>query len=114
MISDDNIYSAYNKLHSQQERRGFLDGHPSFKIKVALLEKIDQIMKLEPKEEKISAEEIYQMRQERALPLIDALFTWKRGLEESVPPKSKLGEPSDMAIMKNNTFGITFLTGILR
>ena len=74
MISNDNIYSAYNKLHSQQERRGFLDGHPSFKIKVALLEKIDQIMKLEPKEEKISAEEIYQMRQERALPLIDALF----------------------------------------
>jgi hypothetical protein len=59
---------------------------------VALLEKIDQIMKLEPKEEKISAEEIYQMRQERALPLIDVLFTWTRGLEASVPPKSKLGE----------------------
>jgi len=92
MISDDNIYSAYNKLHSADERRTFLDGHPSFKIKVALLEKIDQIMELEPKEEKTSAEEIYQIRQEKALPLIEALFTWTRELEASIPPKSKLGE----------------------
>jgi len=51
---------------------------------VALLEKIDQIMELEPKEEKTSAEEIYQIRQEKALPLIEALFTWTRELEASI------------------------------
>ena len=58
-------------------------------------------MELEPKEEKTSAEEIYQIRQEKALPLIGALFTWTRELEASIPPKSKLGEPSDMAIMSD-------------
>lgn len=52
--------------------------------------KIDQIMKPEPKEEKPVQKEIYQIRQEKALPLIDALFTWTRELETSIPPRANL------------------------